>query len=199
MSMNNLVNIQPAPPTQSTSPKLGKQMSKSTPIVVSTPTVTLAPGPTPGPTSRSKPSKITKPQGRPHTRPRSRKVQQHITGKSSRQRVGPSCDMCRRKKIKCDAYIEVVEQDVDEDCVEFDVETSHVLDQSLISRFITQDEKDDGFKMLFSNGKLIKFRNCSFCEAKGVEATYERGYTKEDTVLHTVLDTMNKKIKRRLS
>ena len=33
------------------------------------------------------------------------------SGASKRQRIGPSCDKCRLKKIKCDAHIEILAQD----------------------------------------------------------------------------------------
>lgn len=110
----------------------------------------------------------------------------HITGNSSRQRKGPSCDLCQLKKIKCDAYIEVLltgeETPKGIKVAAHTANCKRVLARDLINRYITKDEESQGYKLLLANDKLIKFRNCGHCERKHTQAVFSRGYTKRDVM-----------------
>ncbi len=97
--------------------------------------------------------------------------------KSKRQRVGPSCDFCRSKKIKCDAHVEIMEIDVLYDLKL--TKKDEIKDEKLIKKYMTEDESNEGFKLIYSNEKIIKFKSCSYCLAKHQPCLYKRGYTKD--------------------
>jgi hypothetical protein len=97
----------------------------------------------------------------------------HLTGHSKRQRKGPSCDLCQLKKIKCDAYIEVLNDTAN---------STNISLGELTPKYLTNDEISQGFKLIHSKGKLIKFRNCSHCQKKNISSCFKRGFTKEDVM-----------------
>ncbi|ODQ60786.1 hypothetical protein WICANDRAFT_61351 [Wickerhamomyces anomalus NRRL Y-366-8] len=114
--------------------------------------------------------------------------------KSKRQRVGPSCDFCRSKKIKCDAHVEIMEIDVLYDLNL--TKKDEIKDENLIKKYMTEDELDEGFKLIYSNEKIIKFKTCSYCLAKHQPCLYKRGYTKDDILRYNLANNIRKKKKR---
>lgn len=114
--------------------------------------------------------------------------------RSKRQRVGPSCDLCRSKKIKCDAHVEIMETDVNGDDLKL-TKKSEVLDKGIINKYLTKDEIEDEFSLVYSNEKIIKFKSCSYCIAKSRPCVYKRGYTKDDILKYNTENNIKKKKK----
>lgn len=114
--------------------------------------------------------------------------------KPKRQRVGPSCDLCRSKKIKCDAHVEIMELDVD--CVKLKLsKKSEIQDKTTINKYLKSSELHEDFKLVYSNNKIIKFKSCSYCIAKGKPCVYKRGYTKDDILRYNMAHNIKKKKK----
>lgn len=114
--------------------------------------------------------------------------------RAKRQRVGPSCDLCRSKKIKCDAHVEIMETDVNGDDLKLN-KKSEVLDKGIINNYLTEDELQDEFTLIYSNEKIIKFKSCSYCIAKSRPCVYKRGYTKDDILKYNTQNNIKKKKK----
>lgn len=116
----------------------------------------------------------------------------HLTGKTYRkQRVGPSCDSCSKKKIKCDALIQVMEEEVDTKSTKTD-KYGKVLDMDLVKKYITAEEMDQDYRLILHNQKLIKFRKCTFCKKNEIEPCYKRGYTKGDILMFNIWKDIHK-------
>lgn len=123
----------------------------------------------------------------------------HFTGHSTRQRTGPSCDLCQLKKIKCDAFIEVktLVSDLPQRLAASSVPdvAKQVCDNELVNEYLTNDEVKEGYKLILSNRKLIKFRDCSHCLRKNTTATFSRGFTKEDVLKYEEIRGRSRKRK----
>lgn len=92
-----------------------------------------------------------------------------------RQRLGPSCDCCRKRKVKCDADITVVADFANQ----YDYSALFSLQEwnGLISgASITRAS----YIYLVSFGKLIKFKPCSSCNSKNLACVFSKGFTKDD-------------------
>lgn len=88
-----------------------------------------------------------------------------------RQRLGPSCDCCRKRKVKCDATIFVLDNDFSE------------LSESQSSSLIQGEQiLIAGFIFLISFGKLIKFKPCTSCKSKNLDCIFSKGFTKDDLI-----------------
>ncbi|CCH43145.1 hypothetical protein BN7_2692 [Wickerhamomyces ciferrii] len=114
--------------------------------------------------------------------------------KSKRQRIGPSCDLCRSKKIKCDAHVEIIEFDIKPDTFEL-TKTNEIMNNQIISKYLTSQDLSHGFKLKYCNNKIIKFKDCSYCSIKNHPCIYERGYTKDDIMKYNLLRNIKKKKK----
>ncbi|SCW00014.1 LAFE_0B07558g1_1 [Lachancea fermentati] len=97
--------------------------------------------------------------------------------RSKRQRIGPSCDSCRLKKIKCDASIEILYQDecivalgsdslhvqlTPEDCAQLPCKVREALPRSVLEH-VTGQARDPDLALVKHVDKLVAFRPCSSC------------------------------------
>lgn len=97
--------------------------------------------------------------------------------KKRRQRMGPLCDSCRLRKVKCNAEVSMlglVDESRDLPCDLTRDEQSALLAGELVPRA--------GHGLVLSNGKLIKFKACLLCNTKGLRCCFSKGFTKEDMV-----------------
>lgn len=93
-----------------------------------------------------------------------------------RQRLGPSCDSCRSRKVKCNAEITVLSKDItSKDFEIFNLEQVSKLNNS-------ETVIHDGLFYVVSNGKLIRFRSCKSCKMKRLDCCFSSGFTKEDII-----------------
>lgn len=108
--------------------------------------------------------------------------------KYKRQRAGPSCDICRVKKIKCDATIVVLYQDTT---------VLHLYNSQLHSKIsvlelgteildqfphdIRQCLESNELELLKHLDKLIAFKACTSCsKRKNCECLFSKGFTRAD-------------------
>lgn len=105
-----------------------------------------------------------------------------------RQRLGPSCDSCRSRKVKCNAEIVVLSRFFDpaKDLLEFSLSSTQHDDLVASNRCIKLNEE---FNLIVSNAKLIKFKPCESCRAKSIACCFSKGYTKEDIMLNNKKST----------
>ncbi|RLV95102.1 Sterol uptake protein 2 [Spathaspora sp. JA1] len=97
-----------------------------------------------------------------------------------RQRLGPSCDSCRLRKVKCDADITIVIKQNGLQSVP-DYYPNLVSDEQL--RLLGQGQSitiDNEFNLIVTNDKLIKFKSCHSCTLKQLPCCFSKGFTKED-------------------
>lgn len=94
-----------------------------------------------------------------------------------RQRLGPSCDCCRKRKVKCDANIFVL--------------LNNLLSFDYSNQFSASQWSDlcqgqqiiiDSYIYLVSFNKLIKFKSCSSCNLKNLSCVFSKGFTKDDLI-----------------
>lgn len=100
-----------------------------------------------------------------------------------RQRQGPSCDSCRVRKVKCDALVEVVEEDAQN--VSDDIlRTKYGLSRSQVqgSGSSTSLVEGRGVQYIYSSGKVIRLNLCKSCLAKHQVCCFSKGFFKEDLV-----------------
>ncbi|KGT67547.1 hypothetical protein MEK_04265 [Candida albicans 12C] len=116
-----------------------------------------------------------------------------------RQRLGPSCDSCRVRKVKCDAEIQVINEDAI--TTEYSFISSSEIDEIksgkrvllssgslLTSNNSNNNAKPTKIELIFSHGKFIKFKSCQNCTCKlNVDCCFKNGYTKEDILLNKKL------------
>ena len=131
-----------------------------------------------------------------------------------RQRLGPSCDSCRIRKVKCDAEIQIINEEtiINEYCLQVDEineiksgkkklllssssstttssTSSNCLENGGTTTTTNNNNKAIKIELIYSHGKFIKFKSCQNCIYKlNVDCCFKNGYTKED-ILH------NKKLK----
>ncbi|PSK39307.1 hypothetical protein C7M61_001915 [Candidozyma pseudohaemuli] len=103
-----------------------------------------------------------------------------LSEKKRRQRLGPSCDSCRARKVKCNAEVVLLSRNVDEE----EAEEMTGLDETARSKLLSGDAipLGESFSLVVSNGKLVKFRPCSSCATRELECCFSKGFTKEDIV-----------------
>ncbi|CUM46285.1 uncharacterized protein AC631_00096 [Debaryomyces fabryi] len=97
-----------------------------------------------------------------------------------RQRLGPSCDSCRTRKVKCDAEITILSKMASTANLQ-DFFPSHIAASLLENK---QVEIEGSFNVIISNDKLIKFKSCKSCNAKNLPCCFTKGFTKEDIMLN---------------
>ncbi|CUM68348.1 uncharacterized protein PRCAT00006070001 [Priceomyces carsonii] len=105
----------------------------------------------------------------------------HVQSKR-RQRLGPSCDACRSRKVKCTAEVTVVARSL-----QLEQQTIEGITDDHLKRLVWNKETvelDDGAQLVIANDKIIKFKGCKSCRAKGLECHFSKGYTKEDMMGH---------------
>lgn len=97
-----------------------------------------------------------------------------------RQRLGPSCDSCRMRKVKCDADISVLSKKAS------DAKLDEFLSADNINVLLDtkQVEIDNQTSVVISNDKLIKFKSCKSCKAKNLPCCFAKGFTKEDIMVN---------------
>lgn len=106
------------------------------------------------------------------------------SGKKRRQRLGPSCDHCRARKVKCNADVVMLSRYFDP----AELETEHKDDFTLTpcqkSQLCSGQEvrTDDKAVLVVSNNKLIRFMPCSSCSSKSLACCFSKGFTKEDVI-----------------
>ena len=110
--------------------------------------------------------------------------------------MGPSCDSCRVRKVKCDAEIQVINEDAI--TTEYSFVSSSEIDEIksgkrvllssgslLTSNNSNNNAKPTKIELIFSHGKFIKFKSCQNCTCKlNVDCCFKNGYTKEDILLN---------------
>lgn len=100
-----------------------------------------------------------------------------------RQRLGPSCDNCRVRKVKCNAEIIVLSNDYTKyDLKQFNLTTEQHED--LIGSNPVYLNEDHSWELIVSNEKLIKFKPCKSCHGKKLECKFSKGFTKEDILIN---------------
>lgn len=121
--------------------------------------------------------------------------------KVKRQRAGPCCDYCRFKKTKCDAFIEVINKDFEYDGLKLDSNNNKVLNEELVNKYLSIEDQEDGYELMYSFKKLVKFKKCSICQQRDQHCCFYRGYTKEDIItynlIHNIKSNIRKKYKKR--
>ncbi|SSD59472.1 uncharacterized protein SCODWIG_01233 [Saccharomycodes ludwigii] len=135
---------------------------------------------------------------------------------SKRQRVGPSCDLCRAKKIKCDAIITTILKD-DLILNSFSQSLHCELDKSTIIQFLMSHSTElsnsnnvidtttiiqnlinndninkKEYKYYKHVDKLISFKACSSCRIKKQNACrFSKGLTRQDINIFNKLKKIN--------
>ncbi|EMG46487.1 putative fungal zinc cluster transcription factor [Candida maltosa Xu316] len=123
--------------------------------------------------------------------------QQQQIQQKRRQRLGPSCDSCRLRKVKCDAEIIIL--------TEYDYIKSLVsatdLNNLITGKVSSLPIVEGGYTLLYQNEKFIKFKSCQNCYNKlNVDCCFKNGYTKEDIMFNKKKSNLNnKKIKKQSS
>lgn len=112
-----------------------------------------------------------------------------VPSKSSakrRQRLGPSCDSCRSRKVKCNADISVVLKSLDPaELSPTGMSPSQIADLLYNNAQISfKDADDNTVNFLISNDKVIKLRSCKSCNVKGFNCCFSKGFTKEDIMMN---------------
>ncbi|AMD21810.1 HFL046Wp [Eremothecium sinecaudum] len=115
--------------------------------------------------------------------------------KYKRQRTGPSCDICRSKKIKCDATITILFQDPSVTRSYSNQLHSQVSVSDLSRETFTQIPKDIRKALLTKEllllkhiDKLIAFKPCTSCsKRKNCVCSFSKGFTRADINVFTNL------------
>ncbi|CAN3374687.1 hypothetical protein DIURU_000083 [Diutina rugosa] len=99
-----------------------------------------------------------------------------------RQRLGPSCDSCRARKVKCDADVVIIAKSPADGgaLAEFDLSPA---DHEAVLAGAPVAVGDDA-TLVLSHGKLIKFKVCKSCAVKGLGCCFSKGFTKEDIMMN---------------
>ncbi|KAF3987394.1 hypothetical protein FT663_03955 [Candidozyma haemuli var. vulneris] len=100
--------------------------------------------------------------------------------KKRRQRLGPSCDSCRARKVKCNAEVILLSRNVEEE----EAEEMQSLGEASRGKLLAGEAVllEESFSLVISNGKLVKFRPCSSCATRELDCCFSKGFTKEDIV-----------------
>lgn len=102
-----------------------------------------------------------------------------------RQRLGPSCDKCRARKVKCDAEVILLSREFEKESSD---NSTDIIDEYLD---LNAEQKAQLFSgasvplalkwvLVLSNQKLIKFKPCMSCAGKELTCVFSKGFTKED-------------------
>lgn len=106
--------------------------------------------------------------------------------KKRRQRLGPSCDNCRARKVKCNAEVVMLSRhfngdasDNTDDIPEYTTLSSEQQQAVVAGTLVVVA---DDYNLVLSNSKLIKFKACLSCAGKALGCCFSKGFTKEDIV-----------------
>lgn len=114
--------------------------------------------------------------------------------KKRRQRLGPSCDNCRARKVKCNAEVlmlsrhfgpshrNLTHNQVDQNDDSYIEEFASLLPEQQLAVMAGSLVGAGDYTLVLSKGKLIKFKACLSCAAKGLGCCFSKGFTKEDIV-----------------
>lgn len=101
--------------------------------------------------------------------------------KKRRQRMGPLCDSCRARKVKCNADVVMLTW--------HDEKLSAIAEYTLLPAREQQQvaagelvQVAGDYVMVLLNHKLVKFKPCMLCASKGLACCFSKGFTKEDIV-----------------
>ncbi|KAK6463800.1 hypothetical protein DFJ63DRAFT_335315 [Scheffersomyces coipomensis] len=152
----------------------------------------LSPVSSPSMTSASLTSKITK----------SHSNTSNSSTNKRRQRLGPSCDSCRLRKVKCNAEIIILAksmEDINQNQLIYQynlssVELERLLNQSQVITKVDQVDNNEEIHLLISNSKLIKYKFCNSCNSKGLNCCFSKGFTKEDIMVNNKKSNTNANI-----
>lgn len=101
----------------------------------------------------------------------------NLSQKKRRQRLGPSCDSCRARKVKCNADVIMLSREYNTE-----EEVWSLLPEAR-DRLVSGAAVSVGdYTLVLSNSKLFKFRACQLCAGKGIGCCFSKGFTKEDIV-----------------
>jgi hypothetical protein len=98
-----------------------------------------------------------------------------------RQRLGPSCDNCRVRKVKCNAEIVILSSDyksVNLSDFNLGLEDVAFLNEGKAIKLVEE------WWLIISNEKLIKFKACKSCNNKNLDCKFSKGFTKEDILIN---------------
>lgn len=120
---------------------------------------------------------------------------------NKRQRIGPSCDKCRSKKIKCDAKIEILCQDeailqlfsnnLHHQLTKYEIDEklkSEIFSKSSAFAYISKDlfnrieQRSEDSQIIKHLDKIIYFEPCTSCSRKKHigSCTFSKGFTRAD-------------------
>lgn len=108
--------------------------------------------------------------------------------KKRRQRSGPLCDLCRIRKVKCDAEI-VVLRDLAPAPVSpklYKRRTFNPADYGMTPEYVRQKAAECGagegenYEYLQTPSRLVRFRGCGACVGRGVACLFSKGYTRAE-------------------
>lgn len=104
--------------------------------------------------------------------------------KKRRQRLGPSCDACRSRKVKCNAEVVLLTRRFTPQDPE--IEELATLSPEESERLAAGEivQLPGLYRLIVFNSKLIKFRQCLLCALKNLDCCFSKGFTKED-IVHT--------------
>lgn len=104
--------------------------------------------------------------------------------KKRRQRLGPSCDHCRARKVKCNADVVMLSRFFDVAELDADLQGEYTLTAEEKNKLSAGEEvrTADDAVLVVSNSKLIRFLPCSSCRAKSLSCCFSKGFTKEDVI-----------------
>lgn len=102
--------------------------------------------------------------------------------KKRRQRLGPLCDNCRARKVKCNAEVLLLTRQFDTEGAHIDEYATLPAEQQAHAQAGALVRIAGNFVLVLSHNKLIKFRPCLLCAGKGLGCCFSKGFTKEDIV-----------------
>ncbi|WPK25785.1 hypothetical protein PUMCH_003115 [Australozyma saopauloensis] len=111
-------------------------------------------------------------------------AEEDASGKKRRQRLGPSCDHCRSRKVKCNADVVLLSRYFVASELDLEFKDELVLTGEQKSQLCSGAEvrTANNSVLVVSNNKLIKFLPCSSCCTKSLNCCFSKGFTKEDVI-----------------
>lgn len=99
-----------------------------------------------------------------------------------RQRLGPLCDSCRSRKVKCDAEVSIIAKISTVSMAWEELGLTEAQQQAVaLGELVTVDADTT---VVVSNNKIIKFKVCKLCQSKGLTCCFSKGFTKEDMMMN---------------
>lgn len=109
---------------------------------------------------------------------------EEIRRKKRRQKVGPSCDHCRTRKVKCNADVIMLSRSFDVAELDSDFKDEFTLSAKEKDQLCSGSEVRTACAavLVVSKGRLMRFLPCSSCSAKNLSCCFSKGFTKEDVI-----------------